>query len=113
LFIDQGLKKSQQMFSDLNRHAVKVSNSLSLQYNHRDPQIGFMKDYLKSNNKLNTYIDISNDSLSQKSNKLFTLANFFTAIQNSYNHENIIIDKNLQKFVIDYWDYSDTLTEYH
>lgn len=105
LFIDHGLEQSQQMFSDLNRHAVKVSNSLSLQYNHRDPQIGFMKDYLKSNEKLNTYIDISNDSLAQKSNKLFTLANFFTAIQNSYNNENIIIDKKLQKFVIDYWDY--------
>ena len=46
LFVDQGLKRSQQMFSDLNRHAVKVSKSLGILYNHRDPQIKFLKEFL-------------------------------------------------------------------
>ncbi len=113
LFVDQGLSQSQQMFSDLNKHAVKVSNSLSLSYNHRDPKIQFMKKYLESNKKLNAFIDKSNDSLAQKSNKLFTLANFFTAMEISYNNGPITTDKELQKFTINYWNYlTDNFSEW-
>ena len=34
---DKGLKKSQQMFSDLNRHAIRPSTSIAKLYDHRDP----------------------------------------------------------------------------
>ena len=33
---DKGLERSQQMFTDLNKHAVKTSNSLSTLYDSRD-----------------------------------------------------------------------------
>ena len=35
-FADAGLERSQQMFTDLNKHAVKTSNSLSTLYDSRD-----------------------------------------------------------------------------
>ena len=35
-FISKGLKKSQQMFTDLNKHAVKTSNSIAELYDSRD-----------------------------------------------------------------------------
>ena len=35
-FIDGGLKRSQQMFSDLNKHALRPTLSLAILYNHRD-----------------------------------------------------------------------------
>ena len=35
-FKDRGLKKSQQMFADLNRHAIRPSTSLAKLYDHRD-----------------------------------------------------------------------------
>ena len=35
-FKDAGLQRSQQMFTDLNKHAVKTSNSLSTLYDSRD-----------------------------------------------------------------------------
>ena len=35
-FHDDGLKKSQQMFSDLNRHAVNTTSSIGILYDHRD-----------------------------------------------------------------------------
>ena len=35
-FGDNGLERSQQMFTDLNKHAVKTSNSLSTLYDSRD-----------------------------------------------------------------------------
>ena len=34
-YLDVGLARSQQMFSDLNRYAVRTSRSLSLLYDHR------------------------------------------------------------------------------
>ena len=35
-FLDIGLKRSQQMFADLNRYAIRPSRSLSVLYDHRD-----------------------------------------------------------------------------
>ena len=40
LFYDEGLKRSQQMFADLNRHAIKTSPSLGVLYDHRDETRG-------------------------------------------------------------------------
>ena len=36
-FCDEGLARSQQMFADLNKYAVRPSHSLSTLYDHRDP----------------------------------------------------------------------------
>src|SRR5688572_16180397 len=35
-FVDVGLARSQQMFADLNRYAVRPTRSLSILYDHRD-----------------------------------------------------------------------------
>lgn len=105
LFVDQGLKRSQQMFSDLNKHAVKVSKSLGILYNHRDPKIGFLKDFLSQNKEFNIILDKSHDVIAKKSNKLFSLNNFSTAFNRSYNHHNIDENKDLRDFVIKYWNY--------
>ena len=36
-FVDRGLERSQQMFADLNKHAIRPSDSLSTLYDQRDP----------------------------------------------------------------------------
>ena len=36
-FVDAGLRRSQQIFADLNRHVVRPPKSLSVLYDHRDP----------------------------------------------------------------------------
>lgn len=105
LFVDQGLKRSQQMFSDLNKHAVKVSKSLGILYNHRDPKIQFLKEFLDQNKEFNVILDKSHDVIAKKSNKLFSLNNFNTAFERSYNHGNIEDQPELQAYVIKYWNY--------
>ena len=37
IYIDRGLKRSQQLFADLNRYVVRPTPSLSILYDHRDP----------------------------------------------------------------------------
>jgi len=46
-FQDNGLKRSQQMFSDLNKNAVKTTKSLNILYNHRDEVSKFMVQITK------------------------------------------------------------------
>lgn len=104
LFVDQGLKKSQQMFSDLNRHAVNVSSSLSILYNHRDPEIELTKQYLKENVRLRKYIDQSSTSLAQKSNKMFLLSIFHKAFINSIGGISNSHDTNAINFSHKYWN---------
>jgi len=104
LFVDQGLKKSQQMFSDLNRHAVNVSSSLSILYNHRDPNIELTKIYLKGNQKLHKYIDQSSSSLAQKSNKMFLLSIFHKAFIISIGNNNCESDNHNVHSAYQYWD---------
>lgn len=103
LFVDKGLIRSQQMFSDLNRHAINVSSSLSILYNHRDENIGLTKKYLLHNKKLKQYVDLSNKSLAQKSNKLFILSIFHKAFMNSLGSKVSVSEKQIE-FAFEYWD---------
>lgn len=103
LFVDKGLVRSQQMFSDLNRHAVNVSSSLSILYNHRDPQIELTKKYLSGNPRLKKYIDMSSTSLAQKSNKMFILSMFHNAFMNVFLDLDTS-DHSVLEFSNDYWD---------
>lgn len=81
LFKDEGLKRSQQMFADLNKHAVKPSKSLSTLYDDRDDLSNAVKEVVYSIPFLNKYIDKEHDSLGKYSSKLFTLSNFLRANQ--------------------------------
>ncbi|MBR0576974.1 DNA sulfur modification protein DndB [Proteiniclasticum sp. BAD-10] len=103
LFLDKGLVRSQQMFSDLNHHAVNVSSSLSILYNHRDPKIELTKKYLEHNTNLKQFIDMSSNSLAQKSNKLFILSIFHNSFMNTIGNAELF-DGELVDFAFGYWD---------
>ena len=79
LFRDEGLKRSQQMFADLNKHAVKSTMSLSTLYDYRDDLANAVKEVVFQIPFLNKYIDKEKDNLGKNSSKLFTLANFLRA----------------------------------
>ncbi|MDY6228651.1 MAG: DNA sulfur modification protein DndB [Clostridium sp.] len=74
LFIDEGLKRSQQIFADLNKHAVNVSKSIGILYDSRDPVAMITKTILEENTYLKYYTDKENPSLPKFSPKLFTLS---------------------------------------
>ena len=56
-FEDQGLARSQQMFTDLNKHAVKTSNSISELYDSRDPLAVRTKSILSKIPFFEKYVD--------------------------------------------------------
>lgn len=74
---DEGLKKSQQIFSDLNRHAVNTTSSIGILYDHRDRLALVTKDIITSTPLLNRYVDKERVSLSKNSPKILALNHIF------------------------------------
>lgn len=73
-FVDEGLKRSQQMFADLNKFAVRPSASLGTLYDHRD-QASELARYLSMNAKpFVGYTEFERSTISVRSSKIFTLS---------------------------------------
>nr|WP_220030863.1 DNA sulfur modification protein DndB [Paenibacillus sp. S25] len=76
-FQDLGLIRSQQMFSDLNRHAVNTTSSIGILYDHRDQLSIITKSLIADIPLLERYTDRERVSLSKNSPKLFALNHIF------------------------------------
>ncbi len=101
LYEDQGLKRSQQIFTDLNKNAVRTSNSISELYDSRDEMAVITREILKEISFLDSYTDKEKDILGKYSSKLFTLNTFYLA-------NKIIIGKRKESekyknFLLEYW----------
>jgi DNA sulfur modification protein DndB len=78
-FVDGGLKRSQQMFSDLNKHALRPTMSLSILYNHRESLSRLTKKICDQVPIFNGRIELEKSSISNRSLKLFTLSSLYQA----------------------------------
>lgn len=73
-FVDRGLQRCQQMFADLNRHAVKPSASLGILYDHRNAAAKVAKHLSLTSAVFMNLIETERTALSARSRKLFTLS---------------------------------------
>lgn len=103
LFIDEGLKRSQQIFADLNKHAVNVSKSIGILYDSRDPIAMISKSLLENNKYLKYFTDTENPSLSKFSPKLFTLSSVNETNKKLLSKLNTS-DPKIATFVEEFWD---------
>lgn len=78
-FLDIGLERCQQMFADLNRHAIRPSRSLGLLYDHRSDKAKLAKLVILKSEFFREIVDMEKSSLAKRSRKLFTLSAFFNA----------------------------------
>lgn len=105
LFIDQGLTKSQQMFADLNRYAVKPTKSLSILYDHRDPLAKLSYDQTKKISYFKGMVEMEKPSISNRSKKLFTLSSIYQANGKLLNKkEGDEISPQEIKLCSDFWE---------
>src|SRR5262249_41283544 len=70
----------QQMFADLNRHAVRATRSIGILYDHRDERGLMAKNVLDKTSAFRDVIEYERSTLSLRSRKLFTLSAIYTAI---------------------------------
>jgi len=78
-FIDAGLKRSQQMFADLNTHAVRATRTLGILYDHRDPLAELARRLAQSVPVFKGLTELERTNISNRSRKLFTLSSIYQA----------------------------------
>ena len=100
-FEDQGLARSQQMFTDLNKHAVKTSNSIAELYDSRDPLAVVTRNVISKIKFLNAFTDKEKDILGKYSSNLFTLSTFYNA--NKRIIRSVPITSENEEFLLRYW----------
>ena len=79
LFIDAGLKRSQQMFADLNKYAVKPTRSLGVLYDHKDPLADLVRNLIVRVPLFVDRIEKEPTTISFRSRNLFTLSAVYQA----------------------------------
>lgn len=98
---DMGLKNSQQMFTDLNKHAVKTSNSIAELYDSRDELAVVTRKTVEEVVFLNEFVDKEKDILGKFSSALFTLNTIYTANKRILGKNEC--DVEFEKFCILFW----------
>lgn len=104
-FIDVGLKRSQQMFADLNKHAVRPTKSLGIYYDHRDPLSNLVKEVIKKIPIFMLLTDVSKTSISNRSTKLFTLSSLYSGTKDLLDKrkKNPKINKKDKEMAHSFW----------
>jgi len=104
-FMDRGLKRSQQMFSDLNKHAVKPTKSLGILYDHRDAFAQFIVNLANTVEVFRGRVELERTSISNRSTKFFTLNGIADATQNLLKLKRVkkVLEEQ-QRLAVEFWD---------
>ncbi len=76
-FVDVGLKRTQQMFADLNKHAIRPTRSIGILYDHRDPMSSLARAIVDEVAVFHNLTEMEKTSISNRSTKLFTLSGIY------------------------------------
>ena len=100
-FEDIGLERSQQIFTDLNKHAVKTSNSLSELYDSRDLIAVMTRRIVSGIHFFDKYTDKEKDNLGKYSSNLFTLNILYNANKRILGCMDV--NKETERKILEYW----------
>ena len=102
-FEDVGLKQSQQMFADLNKHAVKPTKSLGILYDHRDEFARFIVNMANDIEIFRGRTEMEKTNIGHRSKNLFTLNGISEATRHMLKINTKSISSEKQKQAADYW----------
>lgn len=102
-FLDIGLQRRQQLFSDLNRHAVRATRSLSIFYDYRDPMADVARQTARQVPLFNGRIDMERDVLPKRSPHLFTLYALYNATRYLVGEPSSDSVTTSVRIAVDYW----------
>ena len=103
-FKDKGLKKSQQMFSDLNRHAIRPSNSIAKLYDHRDPVAEIIRRVVYETEVFKGVVEMERSNISERSSKLFPFSGIYSASKHLVDQKDIKDFNKEVSLVSNFWE---------
>jgi len=104
LFVDLGLERCQQMFTDLNRYAIRPSRSIGILYDHRDEGAKLARLVIMKSPFFRDLVDFERSSLSERSRKLFTLSAVYNATAELIRHHATGEVEQDAKIAREYWE---------
>lgn len=99
---DEGLARSQQMFSDLNRYAIKPTKSINILYNSREESAIVAKSVIEKVPSFNGLVEKEKTTISNRSKALFTLSAICTATDELLNGLDLNITEKTE-LAISFW----------
>lgn len=103
-YMDEGLRRSQQLFADLNKHAVRPTKSLSALYDNRDPLACLSRELADRVPYFKNLTEMEKTTISNRAIKLFTLNGIYTATGALLNlRKNQPVSKEQKKLAIQFW----------
>lgn len=103
IYYDLGLQRSQQMFSDLNRHAVRPTKSLDILYDNRDMFSLLIKDCIREIPVFNGSVECEKSTISNRSASLFTLSGIYHATKILCSGHPEMPSEDMRRTAIDFW----------
>ena len=103
-FSDKGLKRSQQMFSDLNKNAVKPTKSLGILYDHRDEFSQFIVKMTHDLDIFHNRTEMEKTSISNRVNKIFYVKWNFRGNKIFAKIKNKINSTDAQNIAAEFWN---------
>jgi DNA sulfur modification protein DndB len=103
-FVDSNLRRSQQMFADLNKHAVRPTKSLGILYDLRDPQSQLARKLISTVPPFKGLTETEKTTISNRSTKLFTLSSIYQGTRALLNKpKNGRITPQEESLAVEYW----------
>ena len=103
LYHDLGLKRSQQIFSDLNRYAIRPTKSLNILFDNRDEFSILVKRVVDAVPVFGSLVDKERTTIPNRSKALFTLSSIFYSTAALL--KDLDIPKNNQlRIALDFWN---------
>jgi DNA sulfur modification protein DndB len=103
-FLDRGLERCQQMFADLNRHAIRPSKSIGVLYDHRDRKAELARLVVLKSPMFRDVVEMEKNNLSLRSRKLFTLSAIYSATSALLTSQNGIPHSEAADLAISFWE---------
>jgi DNA sulfur modification protein DndB len=102
---DAGLKRSQQMFADLNRHAIRPTKSLGVLYDRREPMAELCRQIVDDVTVFRDLTEVEKTTISHRSNKLHTLSAIYQATQTLLGKtKRSKVTQEEAKLAIEFWE---------
>jgi DNA sulfur modification protein DndB len=103
-YVDTGLRRSQQLFADLNKHAVRPTQSLGILYDYRDPLASLSRELAERVECFKGLTEMEKTTISNRSIKLFTLSGIYQATEALlHKRKNEPIDEKEHELAFQFW----------
>jgi DNA sulfur modification protein DndB len=103
-FIDRGLARCQQLFADLNRHAIRPTKSIGVLYDHRDDMAELARLVVNKSRIFGDLVEMEKSSLSARSRKLFTLSAIYTATAALLDKVELLEQVSATDLAVSFWE---------